>query len=92
MKLYMNKAKNDMPDQLSNKVCKALKIVEDKIAYQETYAFKDTSNTSFGRDSATCKYLVHCNVIELKYCEAFTKFIGTYFFYCDLLLLLYQHY
>ena len=79
MKLHVNKVKNGILDQLSNKVCTLLKTVEDKISCQETCIFKDIRDINFSRDSVICKYLVCFNMVELKYYETFTKFIGTYF-------------
>ena len=79
IKIHMNKAKDEMLDQLDKEMCAVRKMVEDKIGLQESYSVEEISKMYFGDTGVVYKYFLQNEVPHLSNYETFAKFIGTYF-------------
>merc|ERR1719410_3370573 len=75
----MNKAKDEMLNQLNKEMCAVRKMVEDKIGLQESYSVEEISKMYFGDTGVVYKYFLQNEVPHLSNYETFAKFIGTYF-------------
>ena len=79
IKIHMNKAKDEMLDQLDKEICVVRKMVEDKIGQRESCTVEEISNLYFDNTGVVCKYFAQREVPYLSDYDTFTKFIGTYF-------------
>ena len=79
IKIHMNKAKDEMLDQLDKEICAVRKMVENKIGPQESYSVEEISKMHFGDTGVVHKYFLQNEVSHLSNYESFAKFIGTYF-------------
>ena len=78
IKIHINKAKNELYDQIEKEICTVRKIVEENTVIYEYYNVKDISKIYFGKNRVMHKHFISQNVPYLSEYTNFLKFIRTY--------------
>ena len=81
IKIHINKAKNELYDQIEKEICTIRKIVEENTGICKCYNVKDISKIYFGKNRVMHKHFMSRNVPNLSEYTIFSKFLRIYFYY-----------
>ena len=79
IKTHVNKAKDEIMDQLENEMVTVKLMIDESLGSHINMTVEEISESYFGRNGVACNFFVQQNVPFLSDYGNFSSFVGTYF-------------